>query len=515
MKKLATAQEIREMDRRTIIEIGIPGLLLMEAASKAVADNVCDMLERPEGKEVTLLCGRGNNGGDGLAAARHLFLRGMRVSVYLAGDIKTLQGDALANCRMLGGLNIPVHELRIRNDLRKIRPGDLIVDALLGTGMSGPVEGFYAEVIKWINGSERPVLSVDIPSGLSADSGQITSVCVSADRTVTFGELKRGLVLHPGREQAGRVVVADIGIPESVASSVGVSTFWLEQRDVVLRLPKRPEWAHKGVFGKVAVIAGSRGMTGAAVLCSSAVMRAGAGLAVLAIPASLYPLLVGKPPEIMTKPLAETPAGSLSSDAEHDIQGLIDWADVLAIGPGISRHPETSDVARKIVLKNRKPVVLDADGINAFEGHTVMFEKIKGNKVLTPHSGELSRIIGIPIEQIEKDRIETARNAAQRFRCVLVLKGSPTVIAEPDGRVWVNSSGNSGMATAGAGDVLTGVIAGLLAQGISIQDAAVCGVYLHGLAGDIAATEKSGRAMMAGDITDALGKAFQHVEKSV
>jgi len=515
MKRLVTAREMREMDRRTIEAVGISGLLLMEAASRAIADAACGMLGKPEDRRVALLCGKGNNGGDGMAAARHLSGRGVNVSVYLVGDAGSLKGDALANGLMLRGLKIPVTELRTRKDLGKIRSGDLVVDALLGTGVSGNVEGLYVDAIAWINRCGRPVLSVDLPSGLSCDTGQFGNACVQADRTITFGELKRGLVLHPGMDRAGTVEVADIGIPESVAASAGIRTYLIEPRDVAQRLPRRPSWAHKGMFGKALVLAGSTGMTGAAVLCSSAVLRVGAGLSLLGIPASLNPILEEKLTEVMTKPLAETPAGSLSQTAEQNIRELLVWADVLAIGPGMSRHIDTEMLARRIILKHRKPMVVDADGINAFEGQAPLLEKKKGGFILTPHSGELSRIIGVPIKAIETDRIETARNAARRFGCVLVLKGSPTVIASPDGQVWINSTGNSGMATAGAGDVLTGMITGLLAQGIPMRDAALCGVYLHGLAGDLAASAKTERALVAGDLIEYLGVAFQRVEDSL
>ena len=512
MKRLVTAREMREMDRLTIEGVGIPGLLLMEAASRAVADAACDLLGQSESKKVAVFCGKGNNGGDGMAAARHLFSRGVEVSVFLAGNPGSLKGDALVQWTILKGMGIPVSVLRSQNDLRGVRAGDLVIDALLGTGLVGDVEEPVASVLAWINRSGRPVLSVDLPSGLWCDTGSFGNACVHAARTVTLGELKRGLVLYPGRQKSGRVDVVDIGIPDSVASSVGINTFWVESGDATARLPERPAWAHKGAFGKTLILAGSTGMTGAAALCSSAVLRTGAGLAVLGTPSGLNSIMEEKLTEVMTKPLPQTDSGSLSLDAVAAITDMMGWADVLALGPGLSRHPETAEVVRKTVARSKRPTVIDADGINAFEGHAELLEKKKGPFILTPHSGELSRLTGLSVEAIERDRIETARTAAKRFGCVIVLKGAPTVTACPDGCVTVNSTGNSGMATAGAGDVLTGILAGLLAQGLSPADAALCGVFLHGLAGDLAASAKSARSITAGDIADFLGAAFQSLE---
>jgi NAD(P)H-hydrate epimerase len=512
MKRLVTAKEMRDLDRRTIDEAGIKGRLLMEAASLAVAEAACEMLGSPAGKSITVFCGRGNNGGDGFAAARHLSQRGASVSVVLIGEPGALKGDALANFTLLSDGDVSVRIAGNKNDLRKDPDADLVIDALLGTGVSGEIEGLTADAVIRINRAGCPVLSVDMPSGVSSDTGRFGRVCVKAGRTVTFGELKRGLVLYPGRGMAGKVSVADIGIPGSVLSSAGITTFLAESRDAASRLPLRPAWAHKGTFGKVLVLAGSTGMTGAAALCSSSVLRAGAGMAMLGIPSSLNSILEQKLTEVMTQPLAQTDSGSLSLGSEKDIRTLSKWADVMAVGPGLSRHPETSELVRSVVLGTRLPLVIDADGINAFEGCAGLLENKNGPFILTPHSGELSRITGQSIESIERDRIDAARTASSRFRGVVLLKGAPAIAALTDGTVWVNSTGNSGMATAGAGDVLTGLIAGLLAQGLSPDDAALCGMFLHGLAGDLAASAKTERAMLAGDIVDFLGAAFFHLE---
>jgi NAD(P)H-hydrate epimerase len=512
MKRLVSAREMRAMDARTIEGTGIPGLLLMEAASAAVAGTAADMLRSGRGTSVTVWCGRGNNGGDGMAAARHLVRKGIRVSVVLVGDPGTLQGDARINFRILRALDVPLSIVRGKAGFRNVPEGDLVVDALLGTGFSGPVRGLVADAIQWINRSGRPVLSVDLPSGLSADTGAEDGPCIQASRTVTFAEIKRGLVLYPGKELAGTVSVADIGIPERVATAVGVRTFLVEEQDVRSRLPRRPKDAYKGSFGRVLVLSGSTGMTGAAALCATSALRSGAGLVVLGIPESLNPIVEAACIETITKPLPQTESGSLSVGAESAVRPLLGWADAVAVGPGLSRHPETEELVRRIVAGCQKPLVLDADGINAFEGRPGLLMKRKGVLVMTPHPGELARLIGSSISDIEQDRIETARENAVRFKCVLVLKGAPTVTALPDGRAFINPTGNSGMATAGAGDVLTGLIAGLSAQGNTAPDAAVGAVYLHGSAGDIAASIRGERAMLAGDIADSLGRAFRTAE---
>jgi NAD(P)H-hydrate epimerase len=337
--------------------------------------------------------------------------------------------------------------------------------------------------------------------------------CVEADATVTLGELKRGLVMPPGNEIAGMIDVADIGLPERIISGVPVRTWMPDVADCYDRLPVRPANAHKGDFGKVAVIAGSRGMTGAAALASMAALKAGAGLVVLGCPASLNEILEVKLTEVMTRPLPETAEGSLARSAGLEIEKLLEWADILAIGPGLSVEEETGELVRQVVSKTKLPVVLDADGLTAFARHTPLLRDRAAPTVLTPHPGELAKLTGRPLADILSDPIETARECASELESTLILKGGPTVIAHSDGEVFVNSSGNSGMATAGSGDVLTGLIAGLLAQGCPAKNAGLCGVMLHGLAGDAAADVDDGRSITAGDLLHAIGPAFRQIEE--
>ena len=486
MLRVLTAEEMRSIDRKTIEEVGVPGILLMENAGLGVVEVIEEMLEETDDPTVSIFCGKGNNGGDGFVVARHLVNRSFNVRVYLVGEPADLRGDALLNFQILRGFGIDVEIIGQKRRLGRIQPGDLIVDALLGTGVSGEVTGFLADCIRWINRSGCPVVSVDLPSGLHTDDGTIGGVAVSAARTATMAELKRGLVLPPGRELAGDIDVIDIGVPESVGKESGVRTFFLEAEDIRDRLPHRPRAAHKGVFGKIVILAGSPGMTGAATLASMASLRVGGGLTILGIPHGLNAVLEEKLTEVMTRPFAQTETGTLALEAEQEIVNLFKWAEAVAVGPGLSDHAESAELIRRLVRNTDLPMVLDADGLNAFSGRSDLLRKSKTVRILTPHYGELARLIDRSIEDIAMNRIEVARETAGRFGCVLVLKGSPTVIAEPGGAVYVNSTGNSGMATAGSGDVLTGCIVGFLAQGCQPVDAALCGVYIHGLAGDIA-----------------------------
>lgn len=515
MRRIVTSDEMQKIDRCTIEEIGVPSLLLMENAGLGVVTVVDEMLAGTEKKNILIFCGKGNNGGDGMVVARHLFNRGFQTDVYLVGEKETLKGDALINLKILDGFGLEVFTLKDKKDLKRIRRGDLIVDALLGTGVTGKVDGFLAEVIAWINGSSIPVVSVDLPSGLHSDYGSFQGGCVQADHTVTMAELKRGLVLPPGRELAGDVTVVDIGSPDFAADRVDVRTFLLEEEDIVERLPDRPADAHKGKFGKILVLAGSTGMTGAAVLASTASLRVGGGLTILGIPCGLNSIFEEKLTEVMTRPLPQTPGGTLSLEGEGEIDRLLEWADVLAVGPGLSTDGETAELVRRVVARAEMPMVIDADGLNAFAGEGKLLKRgnKRGSRVLTPHYGELSRLIGVSIDEIERDRIEVARESASRFGSVIVLKGSPTVVASPEGDVYINPTGNSGMASAGVGDVLTGMIVGLLGQGCSPLDAALCGVYLHGLSGDLGAEAVGERCLVAGDLIRFLSDAFKHVEE--
>jgi NAD(P)H-hydrate epimerase len=484
----------------------------MENAGAAVAETAAEMLREAGGRRVLVCCGKGNNGGDGFAAVRHLVRRGYEAEAAVLCGRPEVTGDALVQLRVLEAHGAGVRFLDSPAGLGRLKPADLVVDALLGTGLRGPATGLSATAVEWINRAGVPVLSVDVPSGLNSDTGAVDGVCVRAKRTVTLAEMKRGLWLYPGRGFAGRVTVADIGIPETALGSVPCDAHLLESSDALERLPGRPADSHKGTFGKVLVVAGSTGMTGAASLCALAALRSGAGLVVLGVPEPLNPVLEAAALEVITKPLPATPDGALSLAGEPVIRSLLDnWADAVAIGPGLSRHPETSELVRRLVLSSPVPVVLDADGLNAFEGTGDLVRERRKPSVLTPHAGELSRLTGRSVNAIQADRIAAARSAASAWETVVALKGASTVVAEASGNAFVNPTGNAGMATAGTGDVLTGLVAGFLGQGVPALDAALCGVYVHGLAGDVAAETEGERALVAGDLVRALGRTFRRI----
>jgi NAD(P)H-hydrate epimerase len=397
----------------------------------------------------------------------------------------------------------------------------LVADAIFGTGLSKNVTGKIAEIISFINSSDAPVISVDIPSGISSDTGQIMGEAVRADYTVTFGLPKRGHLLYPGADYTGRLFIEDIGFPEELLHSEKLKAELLEKGDVSLLIPERQQYSHKGDYGHVLIIAGSRGKTGAAFMCAKACLRVGAGLVTIGVPESLLNVFQSRVTEEMTLRLPDKGDGTLSSKAlEKILEFLSEKADVLAIGPGISVTGDTKKLVKELLLKSAVPAVIDADAINSLEGNKQILKKAKSPLILTPHAGEMAKLLRQSsvkdaelIAKIEKDRINTAVSYAKETGTYLVLKGVPTVIAVPEGRVFINPTGNSGMASAGTGDVLTGILSGLLGQGLSPLEASILGVYMHGLAGDIAAKSKGEHSLIASDIVDAIPEAFSFLKK--
>ncbi|MFQ6091194.1 MAG: NAD(P)H-hydrate dehydratase [bacterium] len=506
--KVATTQQMRQIDRITIEEVGIPGLDLMERAGQGVVNAIEGTLIDIGHSRVVIFCGRGNNGGDGFVVARLLAQREAEVDVYLLGERAEVGGDAKVNLDRALSMGLRVKEVRSLEQIAHPLRTDVVVDAIFGTGIKGPVRGFPAEVIDLINRSEGRIVAVDVPSGLNTDTGEVEGPCVRAEVTATMGLPKLGLLLFPGKACVGRLEVVDIGVPPQVVERAGIAIELMEPEEIAHLVPRRSPNAHKGDCGRVAVVAGSVGMTGAAALCCQAVLRSGAGMAILGIPKSLNDLMEVKLTETMTKPLPETEERTLSLAAEQEIEELLDWADVLALGPGLSQNSETQELVRKVIRRVSVPTVIDADGLNALSGHLDCLTESEAELILTPHSGELSRLIERPISNIEANRVEVARQAARSFGTVLTLKGAPTVVADPSGHVHINPTGNAGMATAGCGDVLTGLIGGMLAQGLKGIDAARAGVYLHGLAGDLAAQTKGEWGVMAEDMVEALPEAM-------
>lgn len=510
--KIVTAAQMKELDRRTIEEAKIPGTTLMERAGSGVAAAIARTLGSAVGKVVTVVCGKGNNGGDGFVAARLLRKQRAHVSVLLLAKPGDLSGDARAMYRKflsVAGRKSVVAEPSSDTIRTALSRSDLIVDALLGTGLSAEVSAPYRMAIEAINEAGRPVVAVDLPSGIHADTGAVMGAAVRAHLTVTFGLPKRGLYTGAGVDHSGAVEVVDIGIPPAFVEAIPSCVSLITSETVRRLLPPRRPSAHKGTFGHAGIIAGSVGKTGAAAMAAKAALRVGAGLVTVATPASVNDTLEAKLLEAMTMPLPETSARTLARTGLEEILAFIRARTAIAIGPGLTTHPETVELIHALVPRLESPSVLDADALNALAGHVALLEHCKITPILTPHPGEMARLVdGTSTRSINEDRIGSAVAFAQARRVVLVLKGARTVVAHPDGRAAVCPTGNPGMATAGTGDVLTGMIVGLLAQGLDPWNAACAGTFLHGLAGDLAAAERGLAGLTAGDVIERIPDAL-------
>lgn len=513
--KVTTAIEMRSIDAKAMENYKLPGMILMENAGASVARYTEEFLGDAGSKRICIFAGKGNNGGDGYTAARHLHNRGARVTVYLVGAVKEdITGDAGMNLAVIQAMGIEVLAVQNERDWDKagvaVKFADCVIDALLGTGFYGELRNEYSRAIQLINEAGKPVVSVDIPSGVEADTGQVRSVAIRAMQTITLGLPKPGLLLYPGADYAGQVRIADIGIPRELLTAASIKQNTIEADYVHKILPLRPGDAHKGMAGRVAVLAGSRGLTGAAALTSLAALRTGAGLVTLGIHQQFQDIMAVKLTEVMTKPLPGSEEGYLDISSVEPVLELSSQASVLAIGPGLGTHPSTVETVREIIRQAEVPLVIDADALNALAGFTGILSELQALAVLTPHPGEMARLTGMSPAQVNHDRIQVARQAAGQWGSIVVLKGAPTVVAFPDGEIFLNTTGNAGMATGGTGDVLTGVIASLIAQGLSSHDAAVAAVYLHGAAGNLAAG-KGKTGMLAGDLLAALPTAIARV----
>lgn len=509
---VVTPRQMQEIDTRAIKKYKMPGLTLMENAARALAEKALEMPAQNPPGTVCIVCGPGNNGGDGLAAARLLKEQGCEVQVFLLGSALKLKGDARTNAQKLKAAKIKVNEIKGGAGLTALKAGlrisDLIIDAIFGTGFKGTANKIAGQAIETINSAGKTVLSADIPSGVNGETGQALGPAVKAQATVTMGLMKTGLLFYPGKELAGEITIADIGFPPKAIDEQKVNINTIDAENVRQWLPRRAPDAHKGSCGTVLALAGSAGMTGAARLASLSALRSGAGLVYLGIPESLSDVMESKLTEVITKPLPETRTRTLSLHALDRIKALTAKADSVLIGPGLSTHPETLELAQAVVKSLKVPAVLDADALTALSG-AIQLLKTRAPLVLTPHYGEMARLTGRTIAEIKENPIQAAGEFAARFNQTVVLKGAPTVIASASGNIWINTTGNSGMATAGSGDVLAGLIAGLLAQGLSPEKASVLGVYLHGLAGDLARENKTEYCMLAGDILDELPAAYK------
>ena len=512
MRVLDTAQ-MRDADRRTIEEIGIPSIVLMENAGRRVVEVIASTFDDLADCRVAILCGRGSNGGDGFVVARALYQRGTEVAVFLLGAAADVRGDARTNLGVLGRLGVEVVEILDTAAWSRHQPAvaacDLVVDAILGTGLNRPLSGMLPAVVDDVNAAPVPVVSVDLPTGLSADSHRPIGPAIHADLTVALAAPKIPLVLPPGSACAGDLFVADIGIPEAVIDAAAGPYLELVTPAAVRALiPGRDAEAHKGTFGHVLIVAGSLGRTGAACLAGRGALKSGAGLVTVAVPRSCVPTVAAGAPEYMTLPLNEEAPGALSAAALDEV--LATPCDVIAAGPGLGTGPGAAALVRGLLERAAVPLVLDADALNVCARHPEWLGARREpplDVVLTPHPGEMARLCGQSTQEVQAERVAAARGLATEHGVHVALKGARTLVAAPDGSVAINLTGNPGMASGGAGDVLTGVTAAWIGQSARTVDACKVAVYLHGLAADIAVREHGEVALTATDITAALGKA--------
>jgi NAD(P)H-hydrate epimerase len=511
--KIVTTEEMRAIDRATSERFRVPSLTLMENAGAAVADYV--LSHHAAVRRIVIFCGKGNNGGDGFVAARRLHQQGKKVQVILLSDPAALRGDAAVMFDKLPTAAIAVHSSEeLKSDrVRLSLPADLYLDAILGTGFKPPVSGLYADAIELMNASQAPVVAVDIPSGADADTmGPQTGTIARADAIVTFTAARPAHVFS--LLTTGSTYVAEIGSPaEAIISSLQMNV--ITARDLAPLLSPRPVESNKGLYGHVLVIGGSVGKAGAAAMAGISALRGGTGLVSVATPQSVLPTVAGFFPELMTEPLPETEAGTISASAQERIDALAKGKSVLAIGPGISRFPQTAGLVRALVRKCQVPMVVDADGLNAFEDHA---EELNGKDrvlVITPHPGEMARLAGITVPAVQADRLGLARKFAREHELIVVLKGHRTLVVRPDGETWVNTTGNPGMSTGGTGDILTGMVAGMMAQHPKdVLFAVLAAVHLHGLAGDVMVESLGEHSLVATDLLRGLPEAFWRTQKT-
>jgi NAD(P)H-hydrate epimerase len=509
--RVLNTQQMREADRRTIDEIGIPSIVLMENAGRQAVAAMEAAFEDLSSTHVGVVCGRGNNGGDGFVVARTLVQRGIETSVFLLGSVADVRGDARTNLEVLGRIGLTVVEITNAQEwelhFSEISQCELIVDAILGTGFHGQLSGLLETVVADLNGLGVPIVAIDLPTGVSADTPDVEGEAIEASMTVTLGAPKIPLVLPPADSHSGDLVIADIGIPIPVLDDVEGPYIELLTRERMRELvPARAADSHKGDFGRVLVVAGSLGRSGAAHLAAVGALRSGAGLVTVATPRSCLPIVAAMAPEYMTEGLEETATGTVDYAA---LDRVLDFkADVIAVGPGLGQAPGTAAFVHGLLERAGVPLILDADALNAFSGDP---ERLVGRDgldvVVTPHPGEMARLLNLSVEAVQHDRLRHATEFATRHRVHVVLKGHRTLIASPENRTFINLTGNSGMATGGTGDLLTGMIAAWFGQLLDAEAACKLAVYLHGTAGDLAEADEGEVALVAGDVAARLGDA--------
>jgi NAD(P)H-hydrate epimerase len=510
--KIVTSEEMQSLDKRTIEELGIPGMVLMENAGRAVYERIIRRIDR--NNCVIILAGRGNNGGDGFVVARHLFNNGYKVKIFLMAKKEDLKCDALLNCLVAEKIGLSIKEILSDHDVRllssELDRGDLLVDGLLGTGIKGGARGLIAEVIKIVNNTGKTVIAIDTPSGLDCTTGHVEGPCIKAAETVTFCLPKRGMFIFPGGLYVGNLVVADISIPGDFwEKDENLYTHLITSEMIRENLPVRELDSHKGNCGRVLVMAGSPGLTGAAALAGESSLRTGAGLVTVAVPESLNHIMEIKLTEVMTKPLPETPGKTISMKAFDIISGIN--ADSMAIGPGLSAEKETGELVRKLISTSNIPLVIDADGLNLLSEDISVLSKHACPIILTPHPGEMARLTGLTLKEIKADPVIVAREFSMKWNVYIILKFARSIIATPDGHIYFNPTGNPGMATGGSGDVLTGIVSSFLAR-LTPLYACLCGTFLHGLCGSLASKDIGEESLIAGDLIDYIPDAFSKLK---
>jgi len=514
--KVLNAAQMKNIDRKTIKEIGIPGPILMENAGIQIVKALRSKFPEPQREKVVVVAGRGNNGGDGLVVARHLFNQGCRPLVLLLSSKQEVKGDAALNLKIAQRLGIEIFEIKSSKTwdkhLKKILQSTLLVDAVFGTGLSHPAKGLYAKVIKDINKSKAYKIAVDIPSGLSSDTYQIIGPCVKADLTVTLAAPKIAHVFPPAEDWVGELVVGEISVPPFLFEDDNLKLELVEKKDILPYFKKRKKDTHKGTYGHLFIISGSFGKTGAAVMAGKAALKMGAGLVTIGTPLSCLPVVARPMVELMTEPLPETAERTISSEALEKAIALLKDKEALLIGPGISTHKSTSEFVLSLLPKIKLPIVIDADALNILASKPQILKSLRKPLILTPHPGEFARLIRLSTRDVLERKLELVPEFSEKYGVYLVLKSYKTIISTPEGKVFINPTGNPGMATAGSGDVLSGMIASMIIQEKNLLEAILAAVYVHGLSGDIGADKLGERFLTAANLINYLPRTFKQLE---
>jgi len=504
---------MKEIDRIAIEDLGIIGPILMENAGLQIAMEILDCFPDIEYEEIIIVAGKGNNGGDGFVVARHLYNQGCRPHVVLLAKMKELKGDAALNAGIAHRIGVKISETPTEKEWRvqkkTLKKATLVLDAIFGTGLTKPAGGIYAKVIEDINTSKAYTIAVDIPSGLSSESFQIIGPCVEADLTITLAAPKIAHVFPPAEEIVGELVVADISVPAELFEDERLKLELVEEKQIIPYFQPRKSETHKGNYGHLFIMSGSLGKTGASVMAGKAALKMGAGLVTIGTPQSCLPIVARAMVELMTEPLPETPKKTFSAEALERSLELLKDKDALLLGPGISTHPSTAEFVKTLLPRIKVPAVLDADALNILTGKPDLLKSLKKTAVVTPHPGEFARLLNLSTKEVVEKKLELGPKFAQEYGVFLVLKGYRTLICTPDGKTYINPTGNPGMATAGSGDVLSGMIASMIIQEKDPLFAILAAVFVHGLSGDIGAQRIGEKALTAGKLITYLPAAIK------